>query len=256
MYTIRDHTKTAAAMAESLHKIAAIGYPAVQLSAVEAMQGEEPEVSAETAAAMLADNGLKCIATHRDWKDLRDNTEKEIEFHKILDCNYAAVGGIPSDYERTLDGYRRWVADAAEVAARLKPEGIKFGHHNHSHEFFRPERGGPTFADILIEEGADDFMLELDLYWINHAGASCERILERCRGRVPVIHLKDKEMLSPTDNNSTMCPIGEGTLDWKHIIPACEKAGVEWYAIEQDECRRDAFDCLKSSFEYLADLQF
>ena len=59
----------------------------------------------------------------------------------------------------------------------------------------------------------------------------------------------DKEVLE--DKNTSIAPIGEGLLDWDHLIPACEKAGVVWYAVEQDQCRRDAFDCLKSSYEYL-----
>jgi sugar phosphate isomerase/epimerase len=49
-----------------------------------------------------------------------------------------------------------------------------------------------------------------------------------------------------------MAPVGEGNLDWDGIIAAGEEGGVEWYAIEQDVCRRDPFDCLASSFEFLA----
>ena len=74
--------------------------------------------------------------------------------------------------------------------------------------------------------------------------------MERCAGRVPVIHLKDNEVIAGSQD-SNMAPIGEGTMDWAHIIPTCEKAGVEWYAIEQDTCQRDPFDCLVSSFDYL-----
>jgi len=251
MFTIRDYTETASDLASSLEKIAAMGYPAVQMSAVRAMNGDSPSVSAKEARTMLDDNGLTCIATHRDWQEMLNNIDKEIEFHKTLGCDFAAVGGVPAEYERSIDGYRKWLKDTISVIAALKAEGIRFGHHNHSHEFFRPQPNGPTLEDILIDEGGSDLMMELDLYWIAHAGVNCERILERCTGRVPVIHLKDKEILLPTGNESTMCPIGEGTMDWQHIIPACEKAGVEWYAIEQDECRRDPFDCLKSSYDYL-----
>ncbi len=65
---------------------------------------------------------------------------------------------------------------------------------------------------------------------------------------MPVIHIKDKEMAG---DEAVMAPIGEGNLDWEHLLPACEAAGVEWYAVEQDICRRDPFDCLRSSFEFL-----
>jgi len=250
MFTVRGHTKTAAELADTLNKISEIGYNSVQLSAVGAMQGENPEVNATEAKRMLDDHGLSCIATHRPWPALLNDTENEIEFHKELDCNYVAIGGIPGDmYNPTADGYRQFLRDAEKVISRLKKEGIQFGHHNHSHEFTKTSSQGPRLEDIIINEGGEDLMLELDLYWIQNAGVNPERILERSRGRVPVIHLKDKEVIP--EEGPVMAPIGEGNMDWQHIIPACEDAGVKWYAVEQDTCRRDPFDCLKSSYDFL-----
>ncbi len=254
MFTLREHTKTAKDFATSLERVSKLGYTAVQLSAVGCMNGETPEVSAEQARTMLDDNGLKCIATHRPWEALLNSLDSEIAFHKTLGCEYAAIGGVPGKlYDPSYEGFRRWIADARPIIDGLKAEGIRFGHHNHAGEFFRPERGGDTLEDILINEGGADLMLELDLYWIAHAGVNPERILERSHGRVPVIHLKDKEAQAGT-NDCRIAPIGEGGMDWEHIIRACAAAGVDWYAIEQDQCYRDPFDCLRASFEYLTNL--
>jgi sugar phosphate isomerase/epimerase len=250
MFTVREHTRTAKDLADSLKRIRKTGYTAVQLSAVGAMNGDSPEVDATLARKMLDDNGLSCIATHRPWENLRDETEAEINFHQTLGCDYVAIGGMGSHTPGTLDGYRDFVKKSLPVIEKLKAEGIRFGHHNHSHEFFRPEIGGPTLEDVLIEEGGPDLFLELDLYWIEHAGYNCARILERCPGRVPVIHIKDKEVVEGK-NETRMAPIGEGNMDWDGIITACEVAGVRWYAVEQDQCYRDPFDCLRSSYEFL-----
>lgn len=252
MFTLREHTKTRDDFAASLEAIAGIGYPAVQLSAVGCMNGESPEVDAAEAKKLLDANGLTCIATHRPFPALLNQTDEEIEFHKTLACDYVAIGGIPQEYGHTAEGYRRWLEDAHQVVAKLKAAGIRFGHHNHAREFARIERGGAWLEDILIDESDRDLMLELDLYWVDHAGVNPERVLERCQGRVPVIHLKDKEV--DLEEGPIMAPIGEGNLDWPHLVPACEAAGVEWYCIEQDKCYRDAFDCLRSSFEYLSGL--
>lgn len=250
MYTVREHTRTAADLAESLKKLSAIGYPAVQMSAVGAMNGPAPEVNAARARRMLDDYGLKCIATHRNWDALAKETDAEIEFHRTLGCDFAAIGGIPGVYgDQGADGYRRFAQDALPVIARLKAAGIRFGYHNHAHEFerFGPERR--TFLDVLIDEGGPDLMLEIDVYWVDHAGVNPVRLVERCPGRVPVIHVKDKEVVAK--DGPVMAPIGEGNLDWDGILPACAAAGVEWYAVEQDEYRRDPFDCLRSSYRYL-----
>ena len=112
----------------------------------------------------------------------------------------------------------------------------------------RVEDSRRTCYDTFIDDGGPDFLLELDLYWAAHAGLNPERLVERCAGRMPVIHVKDKEVLG---NEPVMAPVGEGNLDWAHLLPACGRAGVEWYAVEQDDYRRDPFDCLRSSFEFL-----
>lgn len=250
MFTVREHTKTAGELSQTLEKIRAIGYPAVQMSAVGSMNGEQPEVNAATARKMLDDNGLICIATHRPWDNLVADIEAEIDFHHTLGCDYLAIGGIPPVFGDTYEGYRRFIRESRPVIDRLKAAGIRFGLHNHSKEFFRPTPGGLSLLDILIDETEPDVMLELDLYWLEHAGANCVPFMERCKNRVPVIHLKDKEVNEPV-NETRMAPIGEGNMDWANIIPACEKAGVRWYAVEQDRCYRDPFDCLKSSYDYL-----
>ena len=249
LYTVRDYTRTAAGFAEALDKISKIGYRAVQVSGVAAMAGDTPEVSAADAKQMLGDAGLACIATHRSWDDLRDRTVQEIEFHQTLGCNVTAIGSLPREYQELgASGYGAFVRDAVPVIARLKDAGIRFGYHNHAFEFARAEGSAKTLYETFVEQGGPDFYLEIDVYWAAHAGLNPERLIAQCRGRVPVIHVKDKEMAG---HEAVMAPVGEGNLDWEHLLPACAAAGVEWYAVEQDDCRRNPFDCLRSSFEFL-----
>lgn len=251
MFTVREFTGSQKDLARTLEKIKGIGYPAVQISAVGAMGGKHPEVDAKTMRQMLDDSGLKCIATHRPLEALLGNVDEEIEFHNILGCNYVAFGGIALEHRMDPAAYWKFLKDASAVIPTYKAAGISFGHHNHSQEFTRTDEG-MWLEDILIENGGMDLKLELDLYWVEHAGLNCERLLERCHGRVPVIHLKDKAVVP--EDGPVMAPVGAGNMDWTHIIPACEAAGVEWYAIEQDVCREDPFDCLLSSYEFLRNM--
>ena len=249
LYTVREHVTTTTDLAASLKKIADIGYRAVQVSAVKAF---ETEIDAPTLRKMLDDHGLKCIATHRSWDRLAGATSEEIDLHHALGCDYTAIGGIPQSYGADhAEGYRRFLADSKPVIAALKAAGIRFGHHNHSHEFVRVTPDKPqTLWDILIDEGGPDYFLEADLYWVWHAGVDPAALVRHCTGRVPVIHLKDKEVVAK--EGPVIAAIGEGNLPWTSILPACEESGVEWYAVEQDTCRRDPFDCLRSSFDYLS----
>lgn len=248
LYTVRDLTKTAEGFHDVLRTCHVIGYEGVQLSAVGCMNGDEPEVDAAKAREWLDENGLVCCATHRPWKRLVENTDEEIAFHKTLGCDYVAIGGI-WEYGQDADAYRRFLEDARPVIGALSKEGLRFGYHNHAHEFIRdPETGLPCY-EILYSAGSD-LMLEIDTYWVAAAGGDPAALLRRCVGRVPVIHVKDMEVV-PKDG-SVMAPVGEGNLNWDAILAAAKESGTEWLVVEQDECRRDPFDCLNSSFEFLS----
>ena len=247
MYTLRDCVQTTAGFVDACRRIADIGYRAVQLSGVAAM---DSELGVGEARRILDDHGLRVIATHRPWDALRGRTQAEVDFHLALGCDYAAIGGLWQPYSQDAVGYRRFIAEAAPVIEALAKHGIRFGFHNHSHEFQKCGEGRKTLYDILIDEAPAALMLEVDTHWVAHGGASPAAVLRRCAGRIPVVHLKDTEVIA--GEGPVMAPVGEGNQDWPGILPACEAGGTEWYAVEQDTCRRDPFDCLRSSFEFLA----
>lgn len=250
MYTLRDFTGTAAGLEEALGVLHGIGYEGVQLSAVGCMNGDAPEVSAAQAREMLDANGLVCCATHRPMSRLIERAEEEIAFHRTLGCDYVAIGGIGWDYGQTPEDYRRFLTDAAGVLKAFGDAGIRFGFHNHAHEFIRNEKTGRPCYDLLVE--ADPALkLEIDTYWVAHAGLNPAALLRRCAGRIEVIHAKDREVVA--EEGPVMAPVGEGLLDWEGILTACREGGTEWVVVEQDVCRRDPFDCLDSSYRFLTE---
>ncbi len=247
MYTLRDLTKDAAGFEESLQMIHGIGYPAVQLSAVGCMDGDNPQVTAQMARDLLDENGLACCATHRTWERLRDHTEAEIEFHKTLGCSYTAIGGLWSGYEGA-EGMARFAEESKQVAHTLNEAGIHFGYHNHAHEFNSTEPG-PTAYDVLVKQ-APHLSLEIDVYWAAFAGVDPAELLKKCAGRIQAIHLKDRDYDSL--GKPRFAPVGEGDLDWDAILTACKDGGTDWGIVEQDTCFRDPYECLQSSFDYLS----
>lgn len=257
MYTVRDFMTTGKAFEETVQKIARMGYTGVQISAAKAI--DSGELSAKIVRQMLDDNGLVCAATHRSWQTLSEQTDAEIEFHQTLGCDFTAIGSLPGLFNGPIaaDGYRRFLVEAKPVIERLKSAGIRFGYHNHQFEFARTEGGTQersTLFDIFVDEAGADLCLELDVYWAWDAGVDPVALLGRSAGRLPLIHLKDREVIP--GKGAIMAAIGEGNMPWETILPAGDEAGVGWYAVEQDVCPRDPFDCLRSSYEYLSSCPF
>src|SRR5260370_35120838 len=85
-------------------------------------------------------------------------------------CEYVVVPSLPEAY-RSEQGYRRFAAEAAELASRLRPFGLQLVYHNHSHEL---ERFGQQTGLQTLFSGAplDALKAELDTYWLQYGGVN------------------------------------------------------------------------------------
>lgn len=252
LYTLRDFTGTPQGLEDSLRLLHGIGYEGVQLSAVSCMNGPEPQVPAAWAKEMLVENGLECAATHRAVGRLQNNLDEEIQFHKTLGCSYVAIGGASGAYGERPEDYRRFIAEFTPIASRLQAEGIRFGYHNHDYEFAVVNETNQPCYEIILNEGHPHIMLEIDTYWVAHAGHDPVALLKRAAGRIQAIHLKDRKVVPGV--GPVMTAVGEGEIDWHAVLQACREGGTEWLIVEQDICDRDPFDCLNSSYLYLSEL--
>jgi len=242
LFTVREFTQTIEDVAETLKKIAGIGYTAIQISAF-------GPVDPKAVAALVEDNGLSVAATHMGWDRFLNDLDGVIETHKLWKCNHPAIGGLPGEY-RDADGIRRFVDELAPVAAKLAAEGMDFSYHNHNRELARCE-GGKTWLEMLYEQASPEILkAEIDTYWIQAGGGDPAEWLRRCAGRIPVIHLKD--MTITPDGEVRMAEIGEGNLNWPAILAAGAAGGVECYLVEQDNCYGgDPFEALATSYKNL-----
>lgn len=254
LYTLRDFTQTAAEFQNTLRNIRDIGYLDVQLSAIGCMSGPTPTVNARQCREMLDDAGLRAPLTHRGWDEITERTDECIAFHVEIGAELVAVGSIPGSYRADgLDGYRRFVDDAEPAIEQLGRAGLAFAYHNHAFEFERMGAIGERPFDVMRDRGSAGFGFEIDTYWVVHAGIDLLSVISRLRGRMPMVHWKDKV---PVGNEVRMAPVGEGNMDWPSILSACKEAGTTLGAVEQDDCYgRDPFDCLASSYRFLSTLK-
>jgi sugar phosphate isomerase/epimerase len=159
--------------------------------------------------------------------------------------------------EAGADIWKRTAALLNEKAAGLKPHGISLGYHNHNIEFAAV--GNTTGWEILMREIDPALItLELDIGWIAAAGLDPVAFLNKHRGRVRQMHIKDVKATTTTNFALSMDPtqIGDGKLDWARILPAAYKAGVRNFYVEQEPPFAMArMDAVKRSIDYLAALK-
>jgi sugar phosphate isomerase/epimerase len=242
LYTLRNFLKTPDQIAETLKKVAAIGYQAVQVS------GMTP-IPEDDLNAILKEEGLMCCATHEDGKTIRQEPEKVVARLKKLNCRYTAYpypGGVDWKQRGDLD---LLVRDLDRAGAVLRAAGQVLTYHNHGIEFVPVE--GKTALDYIYDHSSPENLLaELDTYWVQYGGGNPAAWCRKMKGRLPLLHLKDYSFT--TEDKPAFASIGSGNLDWPEIISAAEESGCEWFIVEQDTCTGDPFDAVKSSFDYIA----
>lgn len=242
LYTVKKYCKDLDGLAETLKKIADIGYEYVQVSGT---CSYEPTWIKE----QLDKNGLSCVVTHTPKEQLLENPKKVALDHNVFNCDYVGLGYFLLDFEKNQKPIvlkERYY----ETAKVLKENGKYFMYHNHDQELAKID--GKCILEHYSELFEPDLMgFILDTYWIQAAGGDPAQWIEKLSGRVPCIHLKDHTY------DKKMAVVGEGNINFDAVFAAAEKAGTKYMLVEQDKCNgEDPFDCLARSYNNLKSMGF
>lgn len=246
LYTVRNYCKDKGSFAETLKKIADIGYGFVQVSGTCAYE-------AEWLRDRLSENGLKCVITHYNADAVRNDTEKVISDHKTFGSKLIGLGSIPAPFASSKD-YEGFAAAYRTAAEKIAREGCYLMYHNHHFEFERDEKGIRGIEKLASSFSPGEMGFTLDTFWIQYGGGDPAEWIKTLSGRVPAIHVKD---LSIVGGAQRMAVIGEGNINFDRVFYEAERAGTEYMLVEQDDCYgEDPFECLSRSFEYLRSCGF
>lgn len=237
LYTAREACRTPEGFAETLARVADIGYRTVQVS------GTCP-YEADWLRAQLERNGLLCVLTHIPVPRLTGALEQVIRDHRVFGCPNIGLG-YWSFAEGSDMSLGRWLETFPPVAKAIREGGAYFMHHNHDNEF-RRVGGRPVMEALMEAVPAEQMGFTLDTYWVQVAGGDPAQWLDRLRGRAPVIHLKD------CGYGQSMEVLGEGNINFGRVFESAEAAGTQYMLVEQDDCHgEDPVECLRRSYEYL-----
>ncbi len=201
------------------------------------------------------------------------------EFDKVVaDCNrlgtrYVRIGMMPFEAMVSKEATEAWAQELNPYAQRLAQEGITLCYHNHHADLIQFE--GERIFDI-VRRVAPDVYFEVDLHWVQRGGMAPLDMLELYQGVCKLIHVKDYRVAAlPQEaidlfhagkfaegydkfvNIIQFAEVGQGNMNWPALLPASEKAGADFFFIEQDMTYgRDPFDCIKDSREYLKSIGY
>ncbi len=228
LYSVRDDC--AKDFPRTLKAVAKMGYDGVEFAGYHGM-------SAKDLKKQLDDLGLKAAGTHTGIDTLLgDAFEKTVEFNKTIGNRFLIVPGLPADYTKSIDAWKKTADLFNEIADKLTPLGMQTGYHNHHTEF--TELDGEIPWEVFFSRTKPEVVMQLDLGNAMHGGAKPLRYLDKFPGRATTIHLKE---YSPTNDKAI---IGEGEVDWARTFSLCNAQGTQWYIIEQESYAYPPLECV------------
>ena len=245
LFSIRTHLQNAEDLRKSFLKIKEIGYENVQLSGAAAMPAEIIRDASE-------ESGLPIVCTHVSFERLIHETDALIAEHKTFGCPVIGLGIMPKELRRTREGLESFLSQLEEPVKRIRDAGLTFAYHNHAFELEPFTDGSEGIAyDMMLERLDWNFIM--DTYWVEFAGKSAVDYIAKIGGeRLPNVHFKDLG----TDEKRSICPCGNGTLNFEEIFAACQRVGVKNVLVEQDNAvdSPDAFADMATSFKHLRNI--
>ena len=247
LYTVRDAVSKN--LEGTLERLAGLGYKNIEL------YGYNGTFFGKTASefkTILGNTGIKVLSSHhttgiaaKGTGTLSNGWDKAIEDIHSLGAEYMVCAYLMPN-ERTPEIYKSLPAMFEKAATATKAAGIQFAYHNHDFEF---EKLDDTLVyDFLLKNTPGDLVkMEMDLYWISKAGQDPVAYFEKYPGRFAMWHVKDMEA-----GTKAITEVGNGTIDFDRIFKARKKAGLKYWFVEQDTSKRDMFESLTISRDYLA----
>ena len=232
LYTLRDTLTNNPK--EILKEVAEIGYKYVEAAGY--ADGKFYGMTPNEFKAHLDEVGLQPVSSHHGDVTL-DNADELIAAVKAAGFKYFVIPIPPMGHFRynretrslgMSEELEEIMSIINTIAEKCTAAGLECLYHNHDMEF-KANSKGIVPIDYFIENSDPAHLnFQMDLYWVTKAGADPLAYFDKAPGRFKSWHVKDM------DDQGRFAPVGKGTIDFGSILEYKDKAGLEYYFVEQD----------------------
>ena len=265
LYTVRRLIPAHAR--ETIERVAQIGYREIETS----------RADNAVVLPLSKEFGIHAVSTHVEtplvtgnwgaWKTAFPNgAPADLPWEKVVDdaaaqgFKFVVVAYLMPGERGSLDTIRGYADRFNKAGEAVRKAGMQFCYHHHAFEFGPKDGSRPI--DVFVERLDPKLVqFEMDVFWVSVAGQDPVELLHQWKGRVALMHLKDKAPGLKTHYAESLSPnafreVGFGVVDFKGILPAAQEAGVQHYFVEQDEVAEDPVESLRYSYRTLETLKF
>ena len=151
---------------------------------------------------------------------------------------YLSVPKTLKDLQTYCDYYN-------EVGKRCQAAGLKYGYHNHAHEFQKVEDKELMLDYMLQHTNPEYVFFQMDVYWVVRGQNSPVDYFNKYPGRFTMLHIKDHREIGQS-----------GMVGYDAIFKNTDTAGVRHIVAEIKKYSCDVEESVKQSLDYLLDAPF
>ncbi len=176
-------------------------------------------------------HGLRARSGHFSLSMVEEHAEKALEIARTLSIETVVVPHImPDQRPKDAAGWAALGERLAKASNWFGGKGLRFAWHNHDFEFVALTDGSLPIEHLLGKQ----LLWEADVAWIARAKVDPKHWIERYRGRMPLVHVKDIAPAGQNLDEDGWADVGTGVLPWADLWRACVAAGAEIMVAEHD----------------------
>lgn len=233
LFTIREPLKND--VKGTLKQVAALGYQNLETYGFDPAQKKYYGYHAKEFQKILSDLNLTTTSGHYDFNTLLNKSNDDLD--RYVDQCIEGAHAIKQDYitwpwldpqSRTIEKFKLVAEKLNRIGERMKGSKVELAYHNHDFEFI--EQDGKIGYDVIMNETDPKLVkLQIDLYWAVHSSKlSPHELFLKQPGRYVMWHVKDMDK-----KTRDYTELGNGSIDYKPILPDAKMSGLENYFIEQ-----------------------
>jgi len=254
LYSLRDDiSKSPENINDIIVKVGKMGYKYVE--AANYSDGKFYGLTPEEFKTKLAAAGMFALSSHTgrslaqdvsktNWDEVWAWWDQAIADHKAAGMKFIVIASIP--VPDTLEGLQAYCDYFNKIGEKCNAAGLKFGYHNHSHEFEKKYPDGSVMYDYMVTHtDPSKVFFEMDVYWVMMGRRSPVELFKKYPGRFTILHIKDEKELGQS-----------GMVGFDAIFNNIKTAGSKYLIVEVERYDLPPLESVKASLDYLNNAPF
>ena len=252
LYSVRDVINKGTDLNVVLKDLAEMGYTSIEAANYD--NGKFYGKTPEEFKSAVEKAGMTVLSSHcsrglsgeevasGDFSESLKWWDQSIAAHKAAGMKYIVNPGI--GVPKTMKEMKMYCDYFNEIGKRCQQNGMKFGYHNHAHEFQKVE--GQVMYDYMLEHTNPEYVFfQMDLYWVVRGQNSPVDYFNKYPGRFQIFHVKDHREIGQS-----------GMVGFDAIFKNAKTAGVNYLVAEIEGYSVPVEESVEVSLDYLLNAPF